>query len=78
MALDKAIRFGFQMNVDSSIADVETAIARPATTPATGPAIDRASHQVTTTAAMPASAMSATTARGESPPVRKAAGDRTK
>ena len=78
IALDRAIRFGFQMNVDSSIAEAEIAIASPATTPATGPAIDWASHQVRTTAAIPASAMSVTTARGESPPVRKAAGASTK
>ena len=61
------MRFGFQMNVDSSTAAVETAIARPATMPATGPAIERASHQVTPTAAIPASAMAATTASGSSP-----------
>ena len=36
-ALDSAIRFGFQMNVDSSTAAGEMAIARPATNPATGP-----------------------------------------
>ena len=72
--LDRAIRFGFQMNVDSSTADAETAIASPATSPATGPPIDRASHHVTRTAAIPARAISPTTASGESPPVRKAAG----
>ncbi len=75
MALDSAMRFGFQMNVDSSTAEVETAIATPATRPATGPPIDRASHHVTRTAAIPASAMSAVTASGESPPVRNAAGE---
>ena len=35
------------MNVDSSTAAGETAIARPATRPATGPPIERASHHVT-------------------------------
>ena len=75
IALESAMRFGFQMNVDSSTAEVETAIASPATSPATGPPIERASHHVTRTAAIPASAMSATTARGESPPVRNAAGE---
>ena len=69
------MRFGFQMNVDSSTAEVETAIASPATSPATGPPIERASHQVTTTAAIPANAISATTASGESPPVTSAAGE---
>ena len=63
-ALDRAIRFGFQMNVDSSIALAETAIMSAATNAATGPAIERASHQVTATAAVPASAISATTAVG--------------
>ena len=52
-ALDRAIRLGFQMKVDSSTAAGEMAIASPATNPATGPAIERASHQVTPTAAMP-------------------------
>ena len=37
-ALDSAMRFGFQMNVDSSMADAEIAIRSPATNPATGPA----------------------------------------
>ena len=69
------MRFGFQMNVDSSTADAETAIASPATRPATGPPMSRASHHVTSTAAIPASAMRATTASGESPPVSSAAGD---
>ena len=63
------------MNVDSSIAAVETAMASPATRPASGPPMLRASHQVTTTAAIPARAMSVATASGESPPVRKAAGE---
>ncbi len=62
------------MNVDSSTAAGDTAMASPATIPATGPPIDLASHQVTSTAAMPASAMSVTTASGESPPVKAAAG----
>ena len=75
-ALESAIRFGFQMNVDSSTAAVDVAITSPATRPATGPPIDRASHHTTPTAAMPATAMSVTTARGESPPVSAAAGDR--
>ncbi len=73
-ALNRGIGFGFQMNVDSSTAEIETAMRRPAASPATGPAIARASHHVTATAAIPLSAMSATTASGESPPVRAAAG----
>ena len=48
-----AMRFGFQMNVDSSTAELETAISRPATSPATGPPIARASHHVTRTARDP-------------------------
>ncbi len=74
IALDSAMTFGFQMNVEPSTADVETASTRPATNPATGPPIDRPSHQVTATAAIPARAIVRTTASGESPPVRKAAG----
>jgi hypothetical protein len=62
------------MKVDSSIAAMEIAIRNPAVAPATGPPMARASHQVTPTAATPARAMSATTARAESPPVRTAAG----
>ena len=61
------MRFGFQMNVDSSIADAETAISPAATRPAAIPPIDRASHQVTATAATPAAAMAATTATGSEP-----------
>ena len=70
IALDRAIRFGFQMKVDSSTADADTAITSPATSPATGPPMSRASHHVTSTAAIPASAIRAVTASGESPPVR--------
>ena len=73
-ALVRAMRFGFQMKVDSSIADADTAMTSPATRPATGPPIERASHHVTPTAAMPNSAISNTTASGESPPVSAAAG----
>ena len=68
--------FGFQMNVDSSTAAVDSAMASPAASPASGPPMARASHHTTPTAAMPTSAMTATTARGESPPVRAAAGPR--
>ena len=75
-ALERAMRFGFQMKVDSSIAAADDAMSRPATRPATGPPIERASHHTTPTAAIPARAISATTASGESPPVRAAAGDR--
>ena len=67
IALVSAIRFGFQMKVDSSIAEAETAIRSPATIPATGPAIDRASHHVTPTAAIPNRAICQVTASGESP-----------
>ena len=74
-ALDRAMRFGFQMKVDSSIALDEIAITTAATIPATGPAIERASHHVTATAATPARAISATTAVGSAPD-RKAAGAR--
>jgi len=72
-ALDNAIRLGFQMNVDSSIAAAETAIRRPAVKPAARPPIARANHQVTPTAATPPAAMKATTPTG-SAPVRAAAG----
>ncbi len=70
------MRFGFQMNVDSSTADDETAMSSPATNPATGPAMARPSHHVTPTAAMPARAIANVTANGESPPVSSAAGAR--
>ena len=73
-ALVRAIRFGFQMKVDSSIAEAETAINSPATMPATGPAMERASHHVTPTAAIPNSAICHVTASGESPPVNAADG----
>ena len=73
----KPIGFGFQMNVDSSIAAGDTASSVPATRPATGPAtrppIERASHHVSATAAIPSSAMKAVTATG-SPPESAAAG----
>ena len=75
IALDSAMRFGFQMNVDSSTAEVETAIASAGDQARDRPPIERASHHVTRTAAIPANAMSAVTASGESPPVRKAAGE---
>ena len=39
-ALESAMRFGFQMNVDSSTAAVDVAMTSPATSPATGPPID--------------------------------------
>ena len=77
IALLRAMRFGFQMNVDDSIDVAETAAASPATAPATGPPITRASHQTTATAAIPARAIRVTTASGESPPVSAAAGLRT-
>src|SRR5437773_7244475 len=65
--LASGIRFGFQMNVDSSTALVETVIRRPAIRPATGPPIERPSHHVTATASMPASAIVAVTAIGSAP-----------
>ncbi len=53
------MRFGFQMKVDSSIADGRDGHQQPrATSPATGPPIARASHHVTPTAAIPESAIS--------------------
>ena len=64
IALESATRLGFQMNVDSSTAAGETAIRRPATKPAIGPPIDRASHHVTATAATPQTAIIAVTATG--------------
>ena len=76
IALDSWMRFGFHRNVDSSIAAIDTAIRRPAAKPARGPPIDRASHHVTPTAAIPAKAMKATTGSGESPPLGIAAGAR--
>ncbi len=69
------MRFGFQMNVDSSTALADTAMRSPATAPATGPPIARASHHVTPTAATPASAIAPTTPSG-SAPVSAAAGAR--
>ena len=75
MALESAMRFGFQMKVDSSIAAADTAMSEPGHEPG---------HRSTDRARQPPrdsdrrdrrpSAISATTASGESPPVRKAAG----
>src|SRR5687767_9034065 len=73
--LVSAIRFGFQMNVDSSTALADTAIRKPAAAPAIEPPIERASHHVTPTAATPLSAIPATTPVG-SAPVSHAAGAR--
>ena len=50
-------------------------LVRDGTVPLLGPPTDRASHHTTPTAAIPARAMTATTASGESPPVRAAAGE---
>ena len=61
---DRAIRFGFQITVDSRVELAETAMSSPATKPASGPPIDRASHHVTPTAAMPARAIAPTTTVG--------------
>ncbi len=61
------MRFGFQMNVDSSIPDGETAARSPATAAATGPPIIRASHQVAATAPMPNRAIQPMTATGSGP-----------
>jgi hypothetical protein len=55
------------MNVDSSIAAAEKAISRPATRPAIGPPIDRASHQTTPMDAIPEAAMPAVAAVGFAP-----------
>ena len=74
-ALDRGTRLGFQMNVDSPIAAADTAIRPPATSPATGPAMERASHHVARTAPTPAAAMAATTAPGSASD-RAAAGAR--
>ncbi len=70
------MRFGFQMNVDSSIALADTAITRAATSPATGPATDRARNQVTATAATPSRAISATTIVGFAPDSQAAGASR--
>ncbi len=70
--LDKAIRFGFQMNVDSSTALPDTARRSAATMPAIGPAIARASHPVTATAITPPRAIQAVTAVGSAPETRAA------
>ncbi len=56
--------FGFQIAVDSRIELADTAISRPATRPATGPPIERASHQVIPTATTPPRAIAATTTVG--------------
>ena len=74
IALESAMRFGFQMNVDSSMADAETAIASPATSPrparrSTGPAT-RSRRRPRS----PPARSATTTASGESPPVSAAAG----
>ena len=53
--LDRAIRFGFQMKIDSSTALAETARSSAAIRPASGPPIERASQPVTATAATPPS-----------------------
>ena len=63
-AAKNPIGFGFQMNVDSSIAAGETARSAPAIRPATGPPIDRPSHHVSATAAIPSRARKAVTATG--------------
>src|SRR3954464_5019663 len=74
IALDNAMRLGFQMNVDSSTAAADVAMASAATTPAIGPPTDRPSHHTTPTAAIPASAITATPAGGEAAPGRAAPG----
>jgi hypothetical protein len=74
-ALESATKFGFQMNVDSSIALALTAMRPAATRPATGPPMPRASHHTAATAATPASAIAPTTTSG-SAPERRAAGAR--
>jgi len=75
--LDNAIRLGFQMKIDSSIALEDTARRRAASRPAIGPAIERASQPVTITAATPPSAIQVVTATG-SPPESAAAGARSR
>ena len=69
----RGIRFGFQMNVEASMPAGETAISRPAASPAMGPATSRASHHTATTAPIPNSAISPVTTTG-SAPERYAAG----
>ena len=75
--LDSAIRFGFQMNVDSSTALAETAISSAATSPARRPRIAAPSQPVMATATMPPIAIQNVTAVG-SAPERAAAGARSR
>ena len=58
------IRFGFQMNVDSSMPAGEIAARSPAAAAASGPPTSRASHHVPATAAIPNSAISPVTTTG--------------
>src|SRR2546426_8115987 len=67
-AEERAIRFGFQMNVDPSTAVADTQRSRAAAIPASGPAIARASHQVTVTATTPDKAISPATQDRSPPP----------
>ena len=76
IAEESAMRFGFQMKVDSSTALAETAIRKPAIKPAIGPPIERATHHVTATAATPESAISPTTHVGSPPPSHAAGASR--
>src|SRR5664279_956729 len=74
---DIAMRFGFQIEVVSRIALDETAISRPATRPAKGPPIERASHQVAPTATRPPRPIAPTTTVGLTDEIQ-ANGARTK
>ena len=63
------IRFGFQMNVDSSMPAGDIAARSPAAAAAIGPPTSRASHQVPATAAIPNSAISPVTTPGSAPEI---------
>ena len=64
-ALDRAMRFGFQMNVDSSIADAETAMTQAGHEPGDRPGDrPRQPPRRRPTAAIPARAISSVTASG--------------
>ncbi len=70
------IRFGFQMNVDSSMPAGEIAARSPAAAPASGPPTSRASHHVAATAAIPNSAISPVTTTGSAEEITAAGASR--
>ena len=70
------IRFGFQMNVDSSMPAGEIAARSPAAAPASGPPTSRASHHVAATAAIPNNAISPVTTTGSAEEITAAGASR--